>query len=228
MKCLQRKNWSIVTIFDKWSAGKGKNRSRYDTSRTRGKLDRSQPKKTIPSKSPLSPTRGPDFPSSLFFFFFLSFSSKRTKELFSRLSLCTHFGRSIYVLFFFSPLCSGHPLVAPFRWSYSSSYSKIYMHIDQVRDRGCLFLKRNETKYLQDASKLRLPEPVDRTRVVSLTRLLSACRAIRVTSNNTDRRKMDAFRRDTVPYFTLIAYYYYYAFYVILLKRINSVRRDRR
>lgn len=102
------------------------------------------------------------------------------------------------------------------------------MHIDQVRDRGCLFLKRNETKYLQDASKLRLPEPVGRTRVVSLTRLLSACRAIRVTSNNTDRRKMDAFRRDTVPYFTLIAYYYYYAFYVILLKRINSVRRDRR
>lgn len=35
---------------------------------------------------------------------------------------------------------------------------------------------------------------------------------------------------DAIPvlYFTLIAYYYYYAFYVILINRINSIRRDRR
>lgn len=65
--------------------------------------------------------------------------------------------------------------------------------------------------------------PNQSPRLRETSRLLSAGQAIRVTSNNTDRRKTDVFRRDTVLYFALIAYYCYYAFYVIPINRINSI-----
>lgn len=85
---------------DKWSSEKGKNRSRSNRNETRGKLDCSQPKKSTPSKSPLSLTCGLNFPRSSFFYP----SERMPNYTFDYASVLISV--SVYLLFFLFFLCA--------------------------------------------------------------------------------------------------------------------------